>query len=167
MHEKAPAVEDLASELGVRLKALGKRVTTAESCTGGLVAAAITSVAGSSSWFDEAFVTYANAAKLRRLGVSDQSLARDGAVSQAVVEQMARGALEAAGADLAVAISGIAGPDGGSADKPVGTVWLAWASEQGVTSRKLVFDGDRQAVRQQATAAALQGLLESPALNRA
>ncbi|WP_115719543.1 CinA family protein [Gallaecimonas mangrovi] len=154
------AISQLSARLGAKAKAAGVTVTSAESCTGGLIAGAITDIAGSSSWFDEAFITYANAAKMRRLGVSDDSLSRHGAVSKAVVKEMAEGARLAAKADLAVATSGIAGPDGGSIDKPVGTVWMAWASATEVECRCFHFSGDRQAVRLQAVFAALSGLLE-------
>ncbi len=167
MQTSQPTAEELASRLGQALEAKGLTVTAAESCTGGLVAGAITSVAGSSAWFDEAFVTYANQAKMNRVGVSADSLALYGAVSQAVVEQMAQGARQAARADLAVAISGIAGPGGGSADKPVGTVWFAWADHQEVVSQRLQFSGDRQSVRRQATEKALLGLLSLLDRNRA
>lgn len=159
-------IHQLAARLGLAAKSAGVRLSSAESCTGGLIAGAITDIAGSSAWFDEAFVTYANAAKMRRLGVSEENLAGFGAVSKPVVEQMAQGARQQAGADLAVATSGIAGPDGGSPDKPVGTVWVAWASQQHCESRCFHFAGDRQAVRLQAVFAALTGLLEKIPIDR-
>lgn len=149
----------LASELGATLAARGWRVTCAESCTGGGVACAITEVAGSSRWFETGFVTYANVAKERLLGVKAGTLDREGAVSEAVVLEMAQGALWEAGADIAVAVSGIAGPEGGSAAKPVGTVWFAWVSADARETRCCHFDGDRQAVRRQAVVAALEGLI--------
>lgn len=150
----------LAESLGRRLLHSGMKVTTAESCTGGGVAHALTAVPGSSQWFDAGFVTYANAAKERLLGVSPETLTAEGAVSESVVIQMAEGALEFAEADLAVAVSGIAGPDGGSEDKPVGTVWLAWAARSGFgEARCLHFAGDREACRDQAIEEALLGLL--------
>src|SRR5690606_6844774 len=121
------ALYSLAAELGGALADRGWQIATAESCTGGGIAAAITAVAGSSAWFEAGFVTYANRIKTQVLGVDGAILTAEGAVSRAVVEQMARGALTAAGADLAVAVTGIAGPDGGSPGKPVGTVWFAWA----------------------------------------
>lgn len=152
---------DLAAELGVQLKQRGWQVTCAESCTGGGVAAAITDIPGSSAWFGAGFVTYANAHKMRVLGVSEDSLARVGAVSEEVVREMAAGALREAGADLAVAVSGIAGPDGGTAEKPVGTVWFAWATRQGIAARCHLLAGDRKAVREQAVAVALRGLIEA------
>ncbi|MFA5495916.1 MAG: CinA family protein, partial [Porticoccaceae bacterium] len=148
-----------AAELGALLAARDWRVTCAESCTGGGVAAAITAVPGSSRWFEAGFVSYANSAKERLLDVRPATLAAWGAVSEAVVEEMARGALRAAGADLAVAVSGIAGPDGGSPDKPVGTVWFAWATASAMETACHRFPGDRDAVRQQAVAEALRGLI--------
>ncbi len=138
-------------------------LTTAESCTGGWVAKACTDLAGSSEWFGTGFVTYSNAAKTALLGVPEQLLRDAGAVSEPVVRAMAEGALGRAGADLAVAISGIAGPSGGSAAKPVGTVWFAWSRRDAgavVTTAVVArYDGDREAVRRQAVAAALSGLL--------
>jgi len=151
----------LAQELGEHLKKRGWQVTCAESCTGGGVAAAITDIPGSSSWFGAGFVTYSNAHKMRVLGVSEESLARVGAVSEEVAREMAVGALRAAEADLAVAISGIAGPDGGTPDKPVGTVWFAWATANEVAAHRRLFFGDRQAIRQQAVEEALRGLINA------
>ncbi|WIO75621.1 CinA family protein [Porticoccaceae bacterium LTM1] len=150
---------ELAAQLGQALKQRGWRVTCAESCTGGGVAAAITAISGSSDWFDAGFVTYSNAMKQRLLKVSADTLNSLGAVSQAVVEQMANGAIELAGANIAVAVSGIAGPDGGSADKPVGTVWFAWAGPDSLVTKCCLFSGDRAAVREQAVSEALRGLL--------
>ena len=152
----------LSRRLGELLAAAGARVTTVESCTGGGVAHAITAVAGSSAWFEYGFVTYANGAKSKLVGVDPEVIRRYGAVSEPVVQQMASGALGAAGADLAVAVSGIAGPGGGTADKPVGTVWFAWArADGGVTTARRVFGGDRAAVRQQSVRLALEGLIDS------
>ncbi|MYM65107.1 CinA family protein [Pseudomaricurvus sp. HS19] len=150
---------DLARQLGAELLQRHWRVGTAESCTGGMVAAAVTDIAGSSGWFDEGLVTYANSSKERLLQVSATLLSQYGAVSQPVVEAMVAGVL-ARGADLALATSGVAGPDGGTADKPVGTVWFAWGSTRGIHSEVQYFSGDRQAVRDQATIHALQGALE-------
>ena len=149
----------LSEQVGLALKARGATVTTAESCTGGWVAKAITDIAGSSAWFERGFVTYSNEAKAQMIGVREETLAQHGAVSEPVVVEMAIGALKAARADFAVSISGIAGPDGGSEDKPVGTVWfaLASASGEGITRREC-FIGDRDAVRRQATVYALQTL---------
>lgn len=151
----------LAQQLGQALLARGWSVATAESCTGGGIGTAITAVPGSSAWFDGGLITYSNRAKQTLLGVDAATLAAVGAVSEAVVSQMALGALQRCNADLAVAVSGIAGPDGGSAEKPVGTVWIAWAQrDAAVTSRRFVFAGDRHSVRQQTIVQALQGLLD-------
>lgn len=151
----------LAQQLGQALLARGWRLATAESCTGGGIGAAITAVPGSSAWFDGGLITYSNRAKQALLGVEAATLVAVGAVSEAVVAQMAAGALQHCDADLAVAVSGIAGPDGGSADKPVGTVWIAWAQRDAtVITRRFVFAGDRHSVRQQTVAQALQGLLD-------
>ncbi len=154
------------------LRARGWRIATAESCTGGLIAAACTDLAGSSDWFDRGFVTYSNEAKTEMLGVDAALIADQGAVSEAVALAMAEGVLQRSRADLTVAVTGVAGPGGGSAAKPVGTVWLAWAgraADGAVQSRALLqrFDGDRAAVRQATAAAALQGLLDHlPAAGR-
>ncbi|VYT97918.1 nicotinamide-nucleotide amidase [Metakosakonia massiliensis] len=149
----------LSERIGRALKARRASVTTAESCTGGWVAKVITDIAGSSAWFERGFVTYSNEAKSQMIGVKPETLAAHGAVSEPVVVEMAIGALKAARADYAISISGIAGPDGGSDDKPVGTVWFGFASVsgQGITRREC-FPGDREAVRRQATAYALQTL---------
>ena len=147
----------LAVEAGRVLLANRLKAATAESCTGGGVAAALTDVPGSSQWFERGYVTYSNAAKLQDLGVEGAVLERHGAVSAAVVEQMAAGALRASGADVAVAVSGIAGPDGGTADKPVGLVFLAAMRRGGgVHVLRELFAGDRAAVRRAAVAAALR-----------
>lgn len=153
------ALLQLSKQVGQSLQLRGQTVTTAESCTGGWVAKTLTDVAGSSAWFERGFVTYSNEAKAQMIGVSEQTLACYGAVSEQVVQEMARGARLAAAADYAVAISGIAGPDGGSADKPVGTVWFGLAAgDDVVLTRCECFAGDREAVRRQATAYALQTL---------
>ncbi len=153
---------DLAERIGATLGSHGAVLVTAESCTGGWVAALVTSVAGSSAWFDRAFVTYSNQAKSEMLGVSPQTLLQHGAVSEATVREMALGALARSPADIAVAISGIAGPGGGSPDKPVGTVCFAWATKESpsvysVTER---LRGDRTAVRAQAVRVALEGVIQ-------
>jgi nicotinamide-nucleotide amidase len=146
---------------GEKLKAQGRWITCAESCTGGGIAKAITDIAGSSAYFDRGFVTYSNAAKHDLLGVSEATLAAHGAVSEEVVREMAIGALRAAQADLALSVSGIAGPDGGSVEKPVGTVWFGFACSDGRgLSRKMQFEGDRDAVRLQATIFALQTAID-------
>lgn len=150
----------LSAALGQALKQQGATVTTAESCTGGWIAKVLTDIAGSSAWFERGFVTYSNQAKSSLVGVNAATLAQWGAVSEAVVCEMAEGALQAANADFAVSVSGIAGPDGGSAEKPVGTVWFAFAQRGGQTlARHQLFTGDREAVRRQATAFALNTLL--------
>ncbi|HKT31619.1 MAG TPA: nicotinamide-nucleotide amidase [Gammaproteobacteria bacterium] len=155
------ALETLAGELGRRLLARGLKLVTAESCTGGWIAKCVTDIAGSSEWFERGYVTYSNEAKRENLGVSADSLSLHGAVSEQAVREMAMGAAQRGQAPLAVAVSGIAGPDGGSADKPVGTVWIAWHwPDRHITARSFRFDGDREAVRRQAVAAALQGLLD-------
>lgn len=149
----------LAEQLGLTLLARGWRITAAESCTGGGIASAITDIPGSSGWFDMAFVTYSNAAKQKLVNVHAATLAACGAVSEAVVEEMASGALQAANAQIAVAVSGIAGPSGGSAEKPVGTVCFAYATSDQVQSETLCFSGDRGEVRRQTIIHALSSLL--------
>ena len=149
----------LSEKIGRALKARGATVTTAESCTGGWIAKAITDIAGSSAWFERGFVTYSNEAKSQMIGVSEATLLEHGAVSEPVVVEMAIGALRAARADYAISVSGIAGPDGGSTEKPVGTVWFAVTGPQGETAvSRQCFPGDRDAVRRQATAFALKML---------
>ena len=136
-------------------------LATAESCTGGLIAAACTDLAGSSSWFERGFVTYSNAAKTEALGVDAKLIATEGAVSEAVVRAMARGALQHSHAQVAVAVTGVAGPTGGSAAKPVGTVWFGFALASGqLVSELQLFEGDRAAVRQATVRHALQRLTE-------
>ncbi|MGB4359826.1 MAG: CinA family protein [Rhodoferax sp.] len=135
-------------------------LTTAESCTGGLIAATCTELAGSSHWFERGFVTYSNAAKCELLGVDAALIERHGAVSEAVARAMAVGALVHSHAQTAIAVTGVAGPSGGSTEKPVGTVWLAWATPSGVISELKHFDGDRSAVRQATVQQALSRLIE-------
>ncbi|PSW18634.1 damage-inducible protein CinA [Photobacterium sanctipauli] len=150
---------ELAAQLGQALSRQQWVAATAESCTGGGVSMAITEVAGSSAWFDRAFVTYSNEAKVQMLGVQEATLIEHGAVSEATVQEMAQGALVSSVADISVAISGIAGPGGGTLDKPVGTVCFAWADKTGwLAVETCLFDGDRQAVRTQAVEKALAGL---------
>jgi nicotinamide-nucleotide amidase len=134
------------------------KLATAESCTGGMIAAACTDLAGSSNWFERGFVTYSNEAKTELLGIDAMLIAQHGAVSDEVVRAMAEGALTHSHAQVAVAVTGIAGPTGGSATKPVGTVWFAWATAQGVTSEVQHFAGDRAAVRATTVQHALHGL---------
>ncbi len=153
----------LAVRAGRHLLARGLRLATAESCTGGWIAKVVTDVAGSSQWFEAGYVTYSNAAKARVLRVSRRTLARNGAVSEAVVKEMAKGALAASGADIAIAVTGIAGPDGGSPDKPVGLVWLCWARRRSgsVKTRQVRLPGNRAAVRSKTVALALRGVLRN------
>lgn len=151
-------IQHSAQALAQQLLQRGETVATAESCTGGLIAATLTEIAGSSAWFGWGVVSYANEAKQQLLQVNAHTLATDGAVSQAVVEQMAIGVRQLSGANWAIAVSGIAGPSGGSADKPVGTVWIAVAGAQGCTSRCHLFTGDRQHVRAHTVLMALQQL---------
>ena len=153
-------ITTLATRLGDYLQRLGAQVSTAESCTGGGIAEAITRIAGSSAWFEAGYVTYSNRQKTRQLGVPEALFEQVGAVSQEVVEAMVRGAQQASGARFAVAVSGVAGPGGGSAAKPVGTVWLAWGEGDRVVSLRRQFEGDREAVRRQTVIAALEGLLQ-------
>ncbi|KFC06378.1 CinA family protein [Trabulsiella guamensis ATCC 49490] len=152
-------LKQLSEQIGLALKAQGATVTTAESCTGGWIAKVITDIAGSSAWFERSFVTYSNEAKEQMIGVRGATLEAHGAVSEPVVVEMSIGALRAARATYALSVSGIAGPDGGSEAKPVGTVWFgfACANGQGIT-RCEHFAGDRDAVRRQATAYALNTL---------
>ncbi len=153
-------LERLAAELGAALLARGWRLATAESCTGGWAAQAVTAVAGSSAWFDRGFVTYSNEAKTDMLGVSPETLARFGAVSEATAMAMAEGLLRHCPAQVAFAISGIAGPTGGSDSKPVGTVCFAWAMpHQATETATRRFDGDRRLVRMQAVEYAVRQLL--------
>jgi nicotinamide-nucleotide amidase len=151
----------LANSVGEALLARGWMLATAESCTGGGIAAAITDIPGSSQWFERGFVTYSNQAKVEMLGVTEETLNAAGAVSELTVKEMVAGALAHSPAQLALAVSGIAGPDGGTSEKPVGMVCLAW-SVRGETPLSITehFQGDRQAVRAQTVQRALQGLLE-------
>lgn len=150
---------ELAHRLGALAAPRKLKITVAESCTGGGLASAITSVAGSSAWFEYGFVTYSNGAKSRLLGVKPQLLLQHGAVSQEVVSAMTEGALKQSGAHLAVAISGIAGPNGSTANKPVGLVWFAWQKvHQTAECLHQVFQGNREQIRAQAVEAALAAL---------
>jgi nicotinamide-nucleotide amidase len=157
MTEKIAA---LAAELGVDLVERKALCATAESCTGGLVAGAITEIAGSSGWFDRGFITYSNEAKMEVLGVPEATLERYGAVSEATARAMAEGAVARSRATIAVAVTGVAGPGGGSPEKPVGMVCFAWARSGAPTvAATRHFPGDRQAVREASVAVALEGLL--------
>ncbi|MDI1232140.1 MAG: nicotinamide-nucleotide amidohydrolase family protein [Methylobacter sp.] len=149
----------LAEQLGRLLKASGKTIATAESCTGGWIAQTITDVPGSSAWFDRGFVTYSNAAKVQMLGISVQLLEDYGAVSAEAATEMAAAALTHSNADIAVAVTGIAGPDGGTQEKPVGTVFIAWAHKSGAaTVVKKQFSGNRRQIRAQTVKSAIEGM---------
>jgi nicotinamide-nucleotide amidase len=158
-----PQLYELAERVGHKLRAAERRIVTAESCTGGWVAKALTDVPGSSQWFECGYVTYSNAAKIRDLGVSAATLERFGAVSEQAVREMAEGALRVALANVALAVSGIAGPDGGTPGKPVGTVWFCAAARQGtaadVIAEEQLFEGDRAAVRSRCVQHALRLIL--------
>lgn len=147
-------------ELTDSLCKLGHTVTCVESCTGGLLSAALTEISGSSQWFQMGFITYSNEAKQQLVGVQASTLAQYGAVSHQVVEEMATGALNIAQANYALSISGVAGPLGGTPEKPVGTVWIGLATEENVQSQRYYFHGQRHDIRQQAVQAALQWLAE-------
>lgn len=150
----------LGSKLGHALKARGLKLVLAESCTGGWVSQAVTAIAGSSVWFDRGFVTYSNAAKQEMLEVAQQTLDMHGAVSEHTALEMALGALKHSHANITAAITGIAGPDGGTVEKPVGTVCFAWATDTGLSdSVTLYFSGDREQVRRESVKTALEGLL--------
>ncbi|MDD5271927.1 MAG: CinA family protein [Methylovulum sp.] len=151
---------ELAARLGRHLTAQGKTITTAESCTGGGLAQAITEIAGSSVWFGRGFVTYSNLAKVQMLGVDPQVIERYGAVSEETVTAMVIGALAHSDASCAIAITGVAGPEGGSPDKPVGTVFIAWKNKGGIPIvAKQQFSGDRHQIRAQSVKIALEGAL--------
>lgn len=156
-------IATLATELGATLKARSLMLALAESCTGGMAAEAVTSIAGSSVWFDRAFITYSNQAKVDMLGVSNQTLMQFGAVSEQTAAEMAQGALKFSLAQISASITGIAGPDGGTADKPVGTVCFGFALKSSlktsITTSTQHFTGTRESVRQQATIYAITQLL--------
>ncbi|WP_250463869.1 CinA family protein [Microbulbifer litoralis] len=163
MSERAE-IAQLAGELGEELHQRSWHATAAESCTGGAIAAAITSIAGASDWFEGSLVSYANRIKRDLLNVAQEDLEAQGAVSEPVARQMACGVLAMMDANVAVAVSGIAGPDGGSEEKPVGTVWIAWAHAEGqepmdIDARCFHFNGDRASIQAQAVAEALRGML--------
>lgn len=150
----------LADALGKLLQVSKAQVTTAESCTGGGIAEAITRIGGSSAWFEAGYVTYSNAQKTRQLDVPESLFNTVGAVSEEVVRSMVVGAQRNSGARYAVAVSGVAGPGGGSPEKPVGTVWLCWGAGSSLVAQRRQFAGDRDAVRRQTVEAALEGLIE-------
>lgn len=153
-------LDDLARALGAQLVTRGEQLACAESCTGGWLAKVVTDLPGSSRWFGWGFVTYANEAKMGMLGVPAALLEAHGAVSEPVARAMAEGARAASGAELAVAVTGIAGPGGATPDKPLGTVWFAWADASGTRAERASFAGGRDAVRRQTVAHALRGALE-------
>lgn len=152
----------LVSQVGQALVDSDAMVVTAESCTGGMIAEALTEVAGSTAWFDRAYITYSYESKREMLGVKETTVQKKGAVSEECVTEMALGALQQSHAKVSIACSGIAGPGGGTPDKPVGTVWLAWAvqGQEDVISEQFHFEGDRHSVREQTTEAALKGVLK-------
>ncbi len=153
-------IDSILSALAQEATRRGLIIATAESCTGGWIAKSITDLPGSSAWFDCGFVTYSNHAKQTMLGVSDELISKHGAVSREVVESMCQGALKHSKANWSIAVSGVAGPDGGTPDKPVGTVWIAWQKKSGVPTAKLYyFQGDRDLVRRQTVQYALDELL--------
>ncbi len=161
MTEHQADLKELAERVGQLLLAHEAKLAIAESCTGGWIAKCLTDVPGSSAWFEYGFVTYGNSAKESMLAVDPELLERHGAVSREVVQAMAVAAHAVSEADIAVAVSGIAGPDGGTEDKPVGTVWLAWLGPRGrANSEVFHFAGDREAVRRQSVVAALNGALK-------
>ena len=150
----------LAAEVGRSARAAGWRIVTAESCTAGWIAKTLTDIPGSSAWVDSGYVTYSNTAKMRDVGVSERTLAEHGAVSEATVREMADGAKRVSGVEMAIAVSGIAGPDGGTADKPVGTVWFAIATPEAqgpaAICERRQFTGDRDQIRRQSVDHALR-----------
>ena len=158
-----PELDELAARVAQKLRAAERRLATAESCTGGWVAKALTDIPGSSQWFECGYVTYSNAAKVRDLGVATSTLESFGAVSEQTVREMAEGALRVTGANVALALSGIAGPDGGLPGKPVGTVWFCAAARQGsaidIIAEEKLFSGDRAFVRSRSVQHALRLIL--------
>lgn len=153
-------LHQLARQVGERLLQSGRSLACAESCTGGFISKLVTDIAGSSQWFDRGFITYTNQSKTELLGVPVETVAQQGAVSEATARAMAAGALARSQADISLAVTGIAGPGGGRLEKPVGTVWFAWAMHDGAADAETQqFSGDRDAVRRQAVAYALQGVL--------
>jgi nicotinamide-nucleotide amidase len=160
-----PSLLELSADLGQALQAQGWQLALAESCTGGMIAESVTAIAGSSAWFDRGFVTYSNAAKIDMLAVPERLIAEHGAVSEPVATAMAMGALQRSQANISGAVTGIAGPGGGSALKPVGTVCFAWAMRDGENQDNQIvietrhFEGDRTQIRQQAASHLLTGLL--------
>lgn len=154
-------LEKLVLVLGQNLRAQGLRLATAESCTAGLVASTLTDVAGSSDWYEGGVVAYANQIKARLLSVPEDVIARHGAVSQACVEAMVRGVCQLLDVPVGLAVSGIAGPGGGTVLKPVGTVWMAWSVRDRIWSREFVFKGSRRDIKNQSTWAAIEELVRA------
>lgn len=159
MRTDTPEILSLCEHLALALKSRGWMMATAESCTGGLIAACCTSLSGSSDWFERGFVTYSNAAKTELLGVPAELITAHGAVSEPVARAMALGAVAHSQAQVSLAVTGVAGPTGGSQDKPVGTVWFGWVIQGQAWTERLRFDGDRDAVRAATVGHALRGLL--------
>lgn len=160
MHSQThPPVSELVERLAAALQERGLMLVTAESCTGGMIAAACTDISGSSDWFERGWVTYSNAAKTEQLGVPASLIEEHGAVSEAVARAMASGAVAHGNGQVALSVTGVAGPTGGSTDKPVGTVWFGWTTPAGTATERCWFDGDRSAVRSAAVVHALEGLL--------
>ena len=160
MSEQETSIEELVQQLAAKLTEKGWMLATAESCTGGMIAAACTDLAGSSQWFDRGFVTYSNEAKTEMLGVPAELIAKHGAVSEEVVRAMAEGAIRHSRAQVSIAVTGIAGPGGGSAEKPVGTVWIGWSSPSQTQSTLLHLSGDRSQIRLQTTYNGLTRLIK-------
>jgi nicotinamide-nucleotide amidase len=161
MFRRMNKMDILAAQVGDLLESQGLMLAAAESCTGGGVAQAITEISGSSAWFERGFVTYSNIAKVEMLGVRQTTLDEHGAVCELIVREMAEGALKHSHADVALAVTGIAGPTGGTKDKPVGTVWFAWSMRDGETHARLHhLTGSRAEIRAQSVHIALQGVLE-------
>lgn len=156
MSEQEASIEELVQQLSSKLTEKGWMLATAESCTGGMIAAACTDLAGSSQWFDRGFVTYSNEAKTEMLGVPAELIAKHGAVSEEVVRAMAEGAIRHSRAQVSIAVTGIAGPGGGSAEKPVGTVWVGWCVGEQIQTAYLHLDGGRITIRTQVTHKAIQ-----------
>lgn len=161
MSTQASGIEELVRQLAARLSDKGWMLATAESCTGGMIAAACTDLAGSSQWFERGFVTYSNEAKTEMLGVPAELIARHGAVSEEVVRAMAEGALRHSRAQVSIAVTGVAGPSGGSAEKPVGTVWVGWAVQNAIHSQLLQLSGSRSSIRLATTRRSVEHLLSA------
>lgn len=159
MSTQASSIEELVRQLAARLTEKGWMLATAESCTGGMIAAACTDLAGSSQWFERGFVTYSNEAKTEMLGVPAELIAKHGAVSEEVVRAMAEGAIRHSRAQVSIAVTGVAGPSGGSVEKPVGTVWVGWAVHNTIHSQLLRLSGSRSSIRLATTRRSVEHLL--------